>query len=402
MKKILFFLFSITQFVVAAQNYQQVHAKALVVDTHNDVLSQAVMKGLLFDTDLSGKTHSDLMRMKKGGVDVQIFSIFCDERYGTGTAFAYANAEIDSLFAIAKRNPSKMMMVKTPAQLATAIKQKKLAAMMGVEGGHMIEDRLDYLDSFAKRGVRYMTLTWNNSTSWASSAKDETVIEKKLAAGQSIDSLQIKTRGLNELGKQIVKRMNELGILVDLSHVGRQTFWDAINTTTKPVIVSHSCVRKLCEHSRNLDDDQIKAIGKNGGVIHLNFYSGFVDSTFGKKEKDFFASHKLETDSMLALKAPMYEIGEVLWKKYPAEVEDMRPTIGQLVDHMDYIVKLIGVDHVGIGSDFDGINSSPKGLDDVTQLPSLTKELLRRGYTEKEVRKILGENFMRIFKACVR
>lgn len=402
MKKILLFLFSILHLMMFAQDYQKLHEKALVVDTHNDVLSQAVMKGLLFDTDLSGKTHSDLTRMKKGGVDVQIFSIFCDERYGTGTAFAYANAEIDSLFAIAKRNPKQMMMVKTPAQLAIALKQKKLAAMMGVEGGHMIEDRLDYLDSFAKRGVRYMTLTWNNSTSWASSAVDETLIDKALANGKSVDSLKVKTKGLNALGKQIVKRMNELGMLVDLSHVGRQTFWDAIATTTKPVIVSHSCVRNICPHIRNLDDDQIKAIGKNGGVIHLNFYSGFVDSTYGKKEKAFFASHKAETDSMLALKAPFYEIGEVLWRRYPAEVEEMRPTLAQLVDHLDYIVKLIGVDHVGIGSDFDGINSSPKGLDDVTQLPSLTKELLNRGYTAKDVRKILGENFMRIFKANVR
>ncbi len=402
MKKILLFFFSIAHVMLLAQDYQKLHVKALVVDTHNDVLSQAVMKGLLFDTDLTGQTHSDLMRMKKGGVDVQIFSIFCDERYGFGTAFAYANAEIDSLFAIAKRNPKQMMMVKTPKELAIALKQNKLAAMMGVEGGHMIEDRLDYLDSFAKRGVRYMTLTWNNSTSWASSAADETKIERALANGKSLDSLKVKIRGLNELGKQIVKRMNELGMLVDLSHVGRQTFWDAINTTTKPVIVSHSCVRKICEHSRNLDDDQIKAIGKNGGVIHLNFYSGFVDSTYSKKEKDFLVRHKPEVDSMLALKFPIYEVGEILWKKYPDEAEAMRPTLEQLVDHIDYIVKLIGVDHVGLGSDFDGINSSPKGLDDVTQMPLLTKELLRRGYTEKEVRKILGENFMRIFKANTR
>ena len=259
--------------------------------------------------------------------------------------------------------------------------------MMGGEGGHMIEDNLALLDSFYKRGVRYMTLTWNNSTSWATSALDET----------TKDSLQHK--GLNPFGKQVVRRMNQLGMIVDLSHVGEQTFWDAIQATTKPVIASHSCAYSLCPIFRNLKDDQIKAIGKNGGVIHLNFYSGFVDSNYVQRQKQFTAAHQKEVDSLKALKWVSYEIDEWLAKTYPAEAASLRPTLSQLLDHLDYIVRLIGVDHVGIGSDFDGISSSPHELDDVTGLPNFTKGLLERGYTKKDVDKILGGNFIRVFKA---
>jgi membrane dipeptidase len=253
MKKLVFvFLLSVSCSFLQAQNYRQIHEEAIVVDTHNDVLSTATMTGLDFENNLLGKTHSDLARFKEGGVDAEFFSIFCDDRYGKGSAFAYANREIDSLYAIAARNPDKMLMVSNPAGISRAIKEKKLASLMGVEGGHMIEDDLGKLDSLYKRGVRYMTLTWNNSTSWATSARDET------------DHAFIVTPyGLNAFGKEVVKRMNALGIMVDVSHVGEKTFWDAINTTTKPVIASHSSVYAICPVFRNLKDDQIKAIAKN-------------------------------------------------------------------------------------------------------------------------------------------
>jgi len=230
--------------VIFCQSYEQLHQSSIVADTHNDVLSTATMKGLSIETDLTGKTHSDIAPFRKAGVDVQIFSIFCDERFGKDTAFKFANIEMDSLIAIINRNPEKMMLVKTPAALQKAVSQHKLACMMGVEGGHMIEDRLDFLDSLFKRGARYMTLTWNNSTSWASSAKDE-----------SQNTVPNPRKGLNDFGKQVVKRVNELGMLVDLSHVGEQTFWDAINLTSKPVLISHSCVYSLCPVFRNLKDD---------------------------------------------------------------------------------------------------------------------------------------------------
>ena len=238
------------------------------------------------ETDLTGKTHSDLARFKKGGVDVQVFSIFCDDHYGVGSAFQQANREIDSLYAIAGRNPDKMQIVSDPAGLERAVKHHLLAAMLGVEGGHMIEDRMDYLDSFYRRGVRYMTLTWNNSTPWATSAFDETT-----------HAFTVTPYGLTDKGKAIVRRMNELGMLVDLSHVGEQTFWDAIHTTTKPVICSHSSVYALCPVFRNLKDDQIKAVGVNGGVIQVNFYSGFLDSNYAPRMTRFLMRHKSEMDS---------------------------------------------------------------------------------------------------------
>jgi membrane dipeptidase len=383
-----FLLLSLFPVFLFAQGYKAIHEKAILVDTHNDVLSSVTMKGLNIENDLTGKSHSDIARFKKGGVDVQIFSIFCDERFGKDTAFKFANIEIDSLFAIVKRNPDKMEMAGNPAELAHAIKLHKLACMSGVEGGHMIEDDLNKLDSFYKRGVRYMTLTWNNSTSWATSAKDE-----------SAGTVPNAKKGLNDFGKQVVKRMNELGMLVDISHVGEQTFWDVINTTTKPVIASHSSVYALCPVPRNMKDDQIKAVAKNGGVIDINFYSGFIDSNYFKKRAFFFDKHKQEFDSLNTLKLPEYEVSEIISKKYPVEAAAIRPPLSLLIDHIDYIVKLVGVDYVGIGSDFDGIDSAPLGLEGVQDFPKVTEALLKRGYSEKDIDKILGGNFLRVFKA---
>lgn len=368
------------------QDYKKVHEKAVVCDTHNDIISVTVEKGYLFDTDLKGKTHSDLNRMLQGGLDVQVFSVFCDGHQKD--PFKFANREIDSLYEWIRRNPAKMMLVTTPAQLQQSVIQHKLGCMLGVEGGHMIEDTLSNLDSLFKRGVRYMTLTWNNSTSWATSAMDETY-----------DSLLHQPKGLSEAGKKIVRHMNTLGMMVDLSHVGYQTFWDAINTTTRPVLVSHSCVYSLCPAFRNLKDDQINAVGKNGGVIQLNFYSGFLDSTYKRKDSLFAARHKQEKDSLLKINPENYFADDYLYEKYKEEVQIMRAPLHLLLDHLDYIIKLIGVDHVGLGSDFDGINSSPKGLNDVTDYPLITKELIKRGYSVADITKILGGNFIRVFKA---
>jgi membrane dipeptidase len=384
----------ISQFTFA-QSFQKLHQKSLVVDTHNDVMI-SILEGLNIENDLTGKTHSDIGRFKKGGVDIQIFSIWSDERYELGKGFKYANRQIDSLYSITGRNPDKMMIVKTPADLKEAVKQKKLGVMMGLEGGHMIEDNLQYLDSLHKRGVSYMTLTWNNSTSWASSAADETSPQPS-PSGEGADSA--KQKGLTTFGKNVVRRMNELGMLVDLSHVGEKTFWDAIAITAKPVIVSHSCVYALCPHRRNLKDDQIKAVGKNRGVIHLNFYSGFLDSNYASRKQIFDKSHASELDSLKKLKWQDFEIDFWMARKYPAQVQTLRPPLSLLLDHLDHIVKLIGIDHVGLGSDFDGIESSPQQLDDVGDLPNITKALLERGYNKKEIKKILGGNFLRIFKA---
>lgn len=373
-------------FLVNAQSYQKLHFKSILVDTHNDILTTTFEKNLLFDQPLAGKTHSDLNRMQAGGVDVQVFSVWCDGSFGPGKAFARANQQIDTLYAWTSRNPNKMMIVTNAAELKQAVRQHKLAAMMGVEGGHMIEDKLANLDSLYKRGVRYMTLTWNNSNSWATSAMDES------------GDKPLPFKGLTPFGKQVVQRMNELGMMVDLSHVGEQTFWDAINTVNKPVIVSHSCVYNICPVFRNLKDEQIKAIGKNGGVIHLNFYSQFVDSSYRSRARAFYQQHRAERDSLVQALG-RGDANEILLEKYSEEANNMRPPLSILLDHLDYIVKLIGVDHVGLGSDFDGISSTPQQLDDVTDFPIITRELLARGYSKKDIRKILGGNFIRILKA---
>ncbi|MGH2643156.1 MAG: dipeptidase, partial [Chitinophagaceae bacterium] len=230
---------------IVPPSVMQFHQKCILIDTHNDVLSELTMQGYDISHRLNVR-NTDLPRLKQGGVDAQLFSIWCDGSYGKGTAFNYANREIDSLMSIIKRNPDKIALAKNYEEIMQDVHHHKLVALIGVEGGHMIEGRLDYLDSLYKCGMRYMTLTWNNNNGWATSAVDETYHK---------DSL--KHLGLTDFGKTVVRRMNQLGVMVDMAHVGRQTFFDAISTSTKPIIVSHSCVYKICPVTRTLMDDQI-------------------------------------------------------------------------------------------------------------------------------------------------
>lgn len=365
-----------------------INAKAqLLVDTHNDAISNELITGHDLG-QLQTEGNFDLVRAKQGGLNAQIFSIWCGDTYGKGTANAMANREIDSLFALIKRYPDKIALVTTPKQLTATVKKGKLAALIGVEGGHMIEDSMDYLDQLAKRGMSYMTLTWNNSTSWATSAATETTKPDTL-----------KHKGLTDFGKQIVHHMNDLGVMVDVSHVGEQTFYDVIATTSKPVIASHSCVWNLDKSRRNLKDPQLQAIAKNGGVVFVNFYSGFVDSTYTEKENTFIRAHRPELDSLVNIYHDRDLATERLSAMYKAESNLVRPPLSMLIKHFDYIAKLIGVDHVGIGSDFDGSESFPQEMDSVADYPKIKTELLKIGYSEKDVAKIFGGNFMRVFKA---
>lgn len=368
-----------------AQSYQKIHNKAIVVDTHNDILMRAADLGIVFDQDLTGKTHTDLARWKKGGLDVQLFSVYCDG--DKKNAYAYANREMDSLDAVVARNPDKIVKVFSYAELLKAVKQHKIAAMFGVEGGHMIEDDLNKLDTIYKRGARYLTLTHNIAPSWATSAADETT------------KPAMPHKGLTDFGKQVVQRMNQLGMLIDVSHAGEQTFWDVIKLSTKPIIASHSSVYSLVPHRRNLKDDQIKAIAKNGGVIQVNFNPGFIDSSFDKKEAAFLKNHAAENDSLMKSGMQDYYAMDYLYRKYAAEANSIRPPLSMVIDHIDYIVQLVGVDYVGLGSDFDGINSTPQQLDDVTSYPLITKSLVEKGYSKKDITKILGGNFLRVLKA---
>lgn len=375
-----------------SQSYKKIHKEAVVTDSHNDIISTCIEKGYSFDSNLKGKTHSDLRRMKKGGVDVQVFSIYCD---GTQkNPYAFANREIDTLYAWVKRNPNDMMIVTSPAELKEAVREKKLGCMMGVEGGHMIENNLNKLDSLYARGVRYMTLTWNNNNGWATSAEYESGSQK---VNGKVDTTSQK-KGLSEFGIQVVKRMNQLGMMVDLSHCGEQTFWDAIRVTTKPVLISHSDAYALCPVFRNLKDDQIVAVGKNGGVIDLNFYAAFLDSTAEGEINAFQKEHRSERDSLRKSRMPEDGIDAYMEKKYRKEMEAIEAPFHLLFDHMEHIIKLVGIDHVGLGGDFDGISFTPTKLTDVSKYPLITKELVKRGYSKEDIFKILGGNFIRVFE----
>jgi membrane dipeptidase len=387
MKKILLVLLQLGLLHVFAQDAMKIHQKAILVDTHNDILSNELITHL-DPGKLQTTGNFDMVRAKQGGLDVQVFSIWCGEQYGTGKAFAFANREIDSLYALIARYPEHITLVRNSKQLKKAVRKKKLAAMIGVEGGHMIEDRMDYLDSLAKRGMCYLTLTWNNSTSWASSARDEVHHKSELAHV-----------GLTDFGKQVVHRLNNLGVMIDLSHPGEQTFYDVLATTTKPVIASHSCAYALDPNQRNLKDDQLKAIAKNGGVVFVNFYSSFLDSTYAKKSGRFLRAHRAELDSLMKIYNDQDLSNIRLNQLHPAESDELRPPLSLLIKHIDYIAKLIGVDHVGIGSDFDGAESYPLGMDSVTDYPKITAELLKIGYKKRDVYKILGGNFIRVLKA---
>jgi membrane dipeptidase len=367
------------------KTFLEVHHDAIVIDSHNDILMKAVDKGVMFDQDLSGQTHSDLDRWKKGGLDVQIFSVFCDG--GVKNAYATANREIDSLDAVVARNPNKIIKVANVAALLEAVKENKIAAMLGVEGGHMIEDDLTKLEALYARGARYLTLTHNVAPSWATSAADETT------------NPNLPQKGLTDFGIQVVQKMNELGMMVDVSHSGDQTFWDVIKVANKPIIASHSSVYSLVPSRRNLKDDQIKAIAENGGVIMVNFHPGFIDSSFEAKEMTFFENHAIEKDSLLKSGMDEWYTMDYLYKKYMSEAALMRPPLSKLIDHIAYIVTLVGIDYVGLGSDFDGINLTPLQLDDVTSYPLITKALVEKGYSEEDIVKILGRNLLRVLEA---
>jgi len=387
MRSYIFFLLLLIS-LVQCTSVNWIHRNAIVVDTHNDILSAGLLKGI----DISKKVttgHSDLVRWEKGGVDVQFFSVWTGNEPRTKDGFFHdAFQEIDTLDRFLLRNPSKTLFALNYKQVKKGAHRQKLVALIGVEGGHMIEDNLRKLESLYTAGMRYMTLTWNNSTSWASSAMDETLHSEKL-----------KQKGLTEFGKEVVQKMNELGVMVDLSHTGEQTFYDAIATTTKPVILSHSSVWSICPVFRNVKDDQIKAVAKNGGVVCINFYSGFIS-------KQWDATQRRLQDTVKAvlyndfLKGTDSATATAKWKQYyDSTLNAARPSIDELIDHIDYIVKLVGDDYAGIGSDFDGIGSTPIGLDDVSSYPSITSALLNRGYSKKSIRKIMGGNVLRVMKA---
>ena len=364
--------------------YRQIHERAIVVDTHNDVVQR-----MLAGEDISKRTvhgQSDLPRWKAGGLDVQFFSIWVPPEKQDRSYAAQADEQIDTVLAFVRRNPDRTGFAVTAGSARDIAAHHRLAVLLGMEGGHPINGDLRLLDHFYERGVRYMTLTWNNSTGWATSAQDET--DPKHPP---------KHRGLTALGRKIVRRMNDLGMMVDVSHTGPQTFWDVLAVSDAPVIASHSSAWALCHHRRNLTDRQLKALATRGGVACVNFAPWFIDSGFGGRETAMRARNRGVIEEYRSTLTGDPFIREMLEAEHlRPQYDSIRPPLSMLIDHIDYMARLIGADHVGIGSDFDGITVTPAGMDDVSDYPLITRELLKRGYREEDIRKILGENVLRV------
>jgi membrane dipeptidase len=387
--KVLILLFSVLALgsLRNGDNFRKLHRDALVIDTHNDCVMRIVN-----GEDLSratGRGHSDLPRFLEGGVDVQVFSIFVPPGKGQRSYFRQANDQIDSVESFAAKNIDKVRLVRTSGDIGSAAEDGKFAVMLGMEGGHPLENSLEKLKYFYDRGIRYVTLTWNNSTDWATSAADE--------EGKSDKKVH---EGLSKLGVKMIREMNKLGMIVDVSHLGERSFWDVLKTTKKPIIASHSSVWTICPNRRNLTDHQLKAIAGNGGIVCINFAPFFIDSGFAAKEKRLREENKERIDSFVAARKINPSLrnmsaGDFLGDEY----RRIRPPLSKLIDHIDYVVQLIGIDHVGLGSDFDGISSTPLDMDDVSCFPNITRELLMRGYSESDIKKILGENFLRVLRA---
>jgi membrane dipeptidase len=381
------FALSVCLASIAQTDYRKVHFGAIVVDTHNDVVQR-----ILAGEDISVRTshgHSDLPRFRDGGLDVEMFSIWVPPEKTSRPYYDQADEQIDSIESFVKRNRSQVGMAKSVGDIERLVVEGRFVAMLGMEGGHPIGHDLDKLEHFYRRGVRYLTLTWNNSTDWASSARDE-----------NDPSANLGHEGLTEFGCRVVGKMNALGMMVDVSHVGEQTFRDVMKITKKPVIASHSSAWALCHHWRNLKDDQLRAIARNGGVVFINFAPWFIDSTFAEKEAEMRKRNKARIDSFRAATKDGGFLEDVAVAEFLRnEYLPIRPPLKVLIDHFDYVAKLIGVDHVGIGSDFDGISVTPLGMGDVTYLPNITRELLKRGYSVQDVTKILGGNFLRVLRA---
>lgn len=358
-----------------------IQRKAIVVDTHNDILSMMIDDNYDLGVSSVGKYHTDVARMKQGGLTAEFFSVYIDRSFARdGGSARRALDMIDYVYRAAERYPNDLMMAYSTSDIRRAKKQNKIAALMGIEGGHAIEDSLMALRDFYRLGIRYMTLTHNNTNNWADSCCDEA-----------------KHNGLSDFGKDVVREMNRIGMLVDISHVSDKTMGDVLDVSTAPVIASHSSARALADRTRNIPDDLLRRIAKNGGVVMINFYPGFIDKSVVAASKERDDRLKAQYDEIRATyKDDSKRLGEELNKLLAANPLPATP-LSVLIDHFDHIAKVAGIDHVGIGSDFDGVPNLPVGMEDISKLPNITYELLKRGYTEKDVKKILGDNFMRAF-----
>ncbi|HEX3346363.1 MAG TPA: dipeptidase [Polyangiaceae bacterium] len=369
----------------------RLHAAAIVVDTHDDVTTAILEDG--FDLGHpNGKTATDLPRMRAGGVSAEFFSVYVDARYyekpssRQGGGARRALDMIDATYQQIERHPQDLVLATGVDDIRRAKKDGKIAVLMGIEGGYAIEDSLGPLRDFYRLGVRYMTLTHAVNSDWADSS------------GMAATPPKPRHHGLSPFGEEVVKEMQRIGMLVDVSHVSDDTIDDVLRVSTAPVIASHSSARALCDAPRNLSDDELRGIARTGGVVMVNFFSGYLDPAYRTAMHAFFARHGAELAALDKKGMKLSELHEAAQRMGAGELPKV--PLGVLVDHIEHIAKVAGVDHVGLGSDFDGVDSMPVGLEGIDGLPKITLELLRRGWSDDDVKKVLGENFLRAFAAA--
>jgi membrane dipeptidase len=367
-----------------------IHDSAIVIDTHADTPQRFVDENFdIGNADPNDYGHISLNKARAGNLGAEFFSIWVDPATNQGHFAKRTLDLIDSVYEQAASHPDRMMMAYSVADIERAHKQKKLAALMGIEGGHSIENDIRLLRDFYRLGVRYMTLTWSNTNEWADSSGDVN------------DSKVEHHNGLTDFGKQVVLEMNRLGMIVDISHVSDKTFWDAIATSKAPVIASHSSARALVNAPRNMTDEMLRAVAKNGGVVDVNFFSGFDDQKYwdtsqAQQDAQKAAIHQRLEQMKAEGKTPTYLDEDRLQREYMAKIP--RPPFKVLIDQIDHIAKVAGVDHVGLGSDFDGVSgATPEGMNSAADLPKITQGLLDRGYSAEDIHKILGGNVLRVF-----
>jgi membrane dipeptidase len=363
------------------------HRGAIVIDTHIDTPQRLLDE----DFDLAPRDpfgHADLPRMKEGGLDAGFMSIWVDmEHYPGPEATKRALQLVDTVYQQVKRHPDQLLLARTAADIRRAQREGKVALLMGMEGGTPIDDDLHLLRDFHRLGIRYLTLTHNRANNWVDSSTADPV-----------------HNGLTDFGRQVVREMNRLGMVVDISHVSDKAFFDTLEVTQAPVLASHSSCRALIDIPRNMSDEQLRALARNGGVAQIAFGCWFVTPGYEAaydKIKDELRQRRDEIDSEYPddhRRAAMEK-----YRLLAEYVQNMpRGTVGNILDHIDHVVQVAGVDHVGLGSDFDGVGCLPEGMDDISFLPRLTQGLLDRGYSEADVKKILGGNTLRVMEETER
>jgi membrane dipeptidase len=364
-----------------SERARKLHFSSIVVDTHDDTTQRFLDGGFdLVPRNANGSI--DIPRMREGGLGAIFFSIWIPSKITGPDAVKHALDQIDAVREHVRKHPADITLATTAADIREAHQQGKIAALMGVEGGHMIAADLAVLRSYAALGVRYMTLTHSGNDEWADSSTD-----------------QPAHNGLTDFGKNVVREMNRLGVIVDISHVSDKTFYDALAVSKAPLFASHSSCRALCDHPRNMTDQMVKDLAAKGGVMQINYHVGFLSQEFRNAEKadpEIDKSIAAEVQKRCGDKEGCQLIeGDKITREYIAQGKLPRVEWTKIIDHIDHAVKVAGVDHVGLGSDFDGANM-PFGMEDASKLPQITEALLRKGYSEDDVRKILGENTLRV------